>query len=311
MACPTQAIPGEKQPMDSLVVGPGALGLLFAARLRALGNVTLVGRKSGLQQSQVQWQDGTLSTLVLPQQGPGEALPEPLDLVLVTTKAGDTLQALSLLLPALPQSVPVLLMQNGMGSQQTVARAFPGHCLLAATTTEGANRPAPDRVLHAGHGETCLGPLTPSAASLAPWVAQKLRQAGFYSRTSHPIEQDLWGKLAVNAGINAFTALLDCPNGVLPEQPDFQQRITPLCREIAAVAQAEGVSLQAEALHQQILTVCARTAGNISSMLQDHRAGRSTEIDYINGYIAQCARAHGLAAPVNQALFEGVKQLHS
>lgn len=296
--------------MHTLVVGPGALGLMFAAHLQTLSPVTLMGLRRCQNRSQVQRLDGSLIPLDLPQLGPGDSLPPDLDLVVVTTKAGDALEALSGLLPGLPRTVPVLLLQNGMGSQQAIARAFPDHCLLAATTTEGANRPSLELVIHAGSGHTCLGALSATAEPYAETVAERLQQAGFVAHTSDKIEQDLWIKLAMNAAISPFTALLGCPNGALPELDYFRQRITPLCQEIAAVAQADGFTLEAESLEQQIVSICDKTASNVSSMLQDRRAGRPTEINFINGYISRRARAHGVAAPVNQALLEGVLQLH-
>jgi 2-dehydropantoate 2-reductase len=54
--------------------------------------------------------------------------------------------------------------------------------------------------------------------------------------------------------------------------------------------------------------VIESTAENISSMLQDIRAQRHTEIDYITGFLLKRARAHGLAVPENARLFELVKR---
>lgn len=301
--------------MHSLVLGPGALGLLFAARLASLGEVTLIGRGNtgnqtpGAFNGGIQWQDGRSAPLALPRIGPEDPLPSQVSLLLVSTKAQDTLAALRPVLPSLPCSVPVLLCQNGLGSQQAVAEAFPDRPILAATTTEGAHRPGPDQIIHAGQGETWLGPLTDSAAAPAPWLAEQLRKAGFSAFHCQDIENRLWQKLAVNAGINPFTALLDIPNGHLPRSPFFQQRIGPLCREISAVAREDGIDLVPEYLEERILGVCRDTAENISSMLQDIRAGRPSEIDFINGFITRRGQALGIATPVNQTLVRGVKEL--
>ena len=55
--------------------------------------------------------------------------------------------------------------------------------------------------------------------------------------------------------------------------------------------------------------VCRKTATNISSMLQDIRAGRRTEIDAINGAVVAAGRRFGLATPANQALLAEIKAL--
>ncbi|MDX1589346.1 MAG: 2-dehydropantoate 2-reductase [Oleiphilaceae bacterium] len=297
--------------MHSLVLGPGALGLLFAARLAALGEVTLIGRDShqGPFKGEVRWSDGSSTPMTLPRIGPDQTLPDPVSLLMVTTKAQHSLEALRPLLPTVPATVPVVLCQNGMGSQQAVADAFPQRPILAATTTEGANRSGPGRVVHAGAGETWLGPLTDSAGEQAPWLADRLREAGFEASACRNIQERLWQKLAVNAGINPFTALLDVPNGQLPRSAFFRERIGPLCREISAVAREEGFVMTPEALETRILAVCHSTSENISSMLQDIRAGKPSEIDFINGYIVRRAQALGIATPVNRELVSGVMDL--
>ena len=60
-----------------------------------------------------------------------------------------------------------------------------------------------------------------------------------------------------------------------------------------------------------VMQVIDATAENISSMLQDIRALRHTEIDYINGFLLRRARAHGIAVPENTRLFEMVKRKES
>ena len=66
-----------------------------------------------------------------------------------------------------------------------------------------------------------------------------------------------------------------------------------ICEEVAAVIEREGHHTSAEDLRDYVMQVIDATAENISSMLQDIRALRHTEIDYINGFLLRRARAHG------------------
>lgn len=136
-------------------------------------------------------------------------------------------------------------------------------------------------------------------------------------------------KLAVNAVINPLTALLDCRNGELFEYSQARELSARICDEVAQVftaqmlvetkswlqdLQADGVdtssiqkptfpsSLTSEALQEEVLRVAAITRQNISSTLQDVRRGRNTEIDFINGYLVDVGREHGVKTPVNSAL---------
>ncbi|MBD4608075.1 2-dehydropantoate 2-reductase, partial [Xanthomonas citri pv. citri] len=78
--------------------------------------------------------------------------------------------------------------------------------------------------------------------------------------------------------------------------------------EVAAVMEREGIHTSAENLLFYVEQVIESTAENISSMLQDIRAQRHTEIDYITGFLLNRARAHGVAVPENARLFELIKR---
>ncbi|WP_228704500.1 ketopantoate reductase family protein [Marinobacter antarcticus] len=235
---------------------------------------------------------------------------EHVGLLLVTTKAGDTLAALNDWLPHISEDTPVVLFQNGLGSQQAVAERWPGRPILAASTTEGANRPSPDMLVHAGAGDTWVGALTASAANHSASVVQQLAATGLRVHLEENILQRLWQKLVINAGINPFTALLDCPNGDILDSSLYQQNIDGLCREMSLLLQTEtSETIAQEVLRERVETVAGSTASNTSSMRADVKAGRKTEIDFINGYLVQCGKRHDIATPVNQMLTERVKAL--
>ena len=235
---------------------------------------------------------------------------ENVGLLLVTTKAGDTFSALESWLPFITVDTPVVLFQNGLGSQQAVAERWPERPILAASTTEGANRPSPDVLVHAGAGDTWLGALTASAENHTAGVAQQLAATGLRVHAEGSILKRLWQKLVVNAGINPFTALLDCPNGEILDSPLYQQNIDGLCREISLLLHAETAeNIAPEVLRERVETVARNTASNTSSMRADVKAGRKTEIDFINGYLVQCGKRNDIATPVNQMLTERVQAL--
>ena len=114
-----------------------------------------------------------------------------------------------------------------------------------------------------------------------------------------------WRKLAVNCVINPLTALYGCRNGDLQRYPE---QIETLCREVASVMAMEGYHTSCEGLMQYVMDVIHSTADNVSSMLQDIRNQRHTEIDYITGYLLRRARSHGLTLPENARLFELIKR---
>lgn len=298
------------------ILGAGSLGQLWAGYLPAGRAVFLARppssareahRASAVLEYRIRHPDGSDSARRITLAPITSIRPE---LLLVTTKAGDTLAALAQTLPDIDETVPVVLFQNGMGGQQSIAERWPDRPILAATTTEGANRPEPGVLVHVGRGETWVGGLTESGRHCAEATVTKLATSGLVIHTEADIQQRLWHKLVVNAGINAFTTILDCANGEILAQPFFLEHIDQLCEELATVmAQDTPHPLSAGQIKERIYAVATSTAANTSSMRGDYHRGRTTEIDVINGYIVKQGQNAGIPTPVNQMLSQRVKQL--
>ncbi|MEW5559105.1 2-dehydropantoate 2-reductase [Enterobacter asburiae] len=223
------------------------------------------------------------------------------DLLLVTLKAWQVSTAVKNLALQLPATCPILLMHNGMGTVDELRSLK--QPLLLGMTTQAARRDG-NLIIHVANGTTHIGP--------GNAVAQEY---SFLADTLHTVLPDVawhndignasWRKLAVNCVINPLTALCDCPNGQLR---DYASEVERVSAEVAMVMAREGHHASPEDLLAYVWQVIDSTANNISSMLQDVRAQRQTEIDYITGYLLKRARAHGIAVPENARLFEQVKR---
>ena len=96
----------------------------------------------------------------------------------------------------------------------------------------------------------------------------------------------------------------DCKNGELVHHTE---QISRIIDEICRVMAAEGLHTDKTELTEYIAGIIQNTANNYSSMLQDIRNNRRTEIDYITGFLIKQARAHGLSTPENDRLYHLVK----
>ena len=293
------------------ILGAGSLGRLWAATL-PVGRVAFIARPDEPTGTDLSYRfrpvTGPETTIRIPFVGPGD---EP-GLILVTTKAGDTVDAISGVINRLPGATPILLFQNGLGSQQAVAAQWPHHPILAASTTEGANRPDPDLLVHAGSGDTWIGAMTDPARACVDNVIAMFQATGLKVHREPDILQRLWQKLIINAGINPYTAILDCPNGEILASALYQSTIDDLCGELSRLMAGAGQGEKSpEALRHRIEQVARNTAGNTSSMRADVLHHRRTEIDFINGYLARLGNELGIETPVNQMLTERVQQLSS
>lgn len=264
------------------IIGVGAIGGLFALRLAALGHrVTLIRRDhlSGEHCLTLEQGDELLARR-FPCQGPASS--EPIDLLLVCTKAFDVLAAVESVVSRLTDSADVVLLANGMGYHDHVADLVAPARLIAGSTTAGCHCPESNRRVAAGTGVTHFGTLDdPHPAP--DWFAA-LDQADWNCHWQGNMRPVLLRKLAINCAINPPTALHDIDNGVLlsaPYREEFETAIAEITKLFTLCGQGE---LTAQ-LPGIITQVVRDTARNSSSMRSDLRVGRRTEVEAILGYL--------------------------
>jgi len=273
------------------------MGCLFAARLKRSGaKVHLLDhrkdRASQLDKSgiTVETSEGEMHehpSVVL-------QLPADLDLVIVLTKAYSTSE-----LKFPPESI-VLTLQNGLGNVETLCTALGSARVLAGVTTEAATLLEVGRVRHVAAGLTQLGAWTSAPAEPA---YELLRDAGFNCEITDSPGKLIWEKLSTNAAINPLTALLDVPNGQLLVQSEIRKLMRDLVVEVAKVAAAEGYRFD-HSLVEVAEETCRQTQDNISSMLQDIRAKKLTEIEAISGEILRRAQIASLPTPRTRVILQ-------
>lgn len=286
--------------MKITVLGCGALGQLWLTALHRQGHEVQGWLRVPQPWCSVNLQDtdGTIHNELLTANEP-EFLAQS-DLLLVTLKAWQVSVAVKNAALTLPESSPVLLIHNGMGTLDELKSLR--QPLLMGMTTHAARRDG-NLIVHVANGTTHIGPARPLSADYS-WLADELHGVLPDVAWHNNMGASSWRKLAVNCVINPLTVLYDCPNGALRLYP---RQVELICGEVAAVMQREGYHSSPEDLLTYIWEIVDSTAANISSMLQDVRAMRHTEADYINGYLLRRARAHGIDVPENARLYELIK----
>ncbi|HLD46910.1 MAG TPA: 2-dehydropantoate 2-reductase [Desulfobaccales bacterium] len=294
--------------MKLAVLGPGALGCLLAALFREAGaEVSLVDYRPErvarlrLRGIQIQTLDGVQRIIEVPI---GLAMEVgPCDLTIVAVKAYQTESAARVLPELISRGGMALTLQNGLGNLEAIARTVGTRRLLAGVGLLGVTRQDEGRIIYAGRGVIYIG--APAGSQVSPLevaaVADLFRGAGLECQPREDIEAALWEKLVINVGINPLTALLRVPNGALLQLPEAWEVAVAAAAETQTVAQASGINLSGDPV-ARLRQVCANTAANRSSMLQDILAGRPTEIEALNAQVANRGRALGLPTPVNDLL---------
>lgn len=310
-------------------IGGGSIGMLVAGRLAAaLQEVRLVTRSSeqseALTRSGLQLVDPVDQATTLLQvrtiefnkyqscSSTAEAAP---DWIMLTLKQKDidglVLEAIRI---NRGPDTRVCCFQNGMGHLEKLQSVIGGECLYAAVTTEGAMRKSPVQVWHTGRGMTKIGKAAGEAGGLmkaadkaaVEQLVQIMNGAGLCAELSNWVEKDMWNKLIMNTAINPVTALLEIPNGELVNSAESLELMKSLYEEAVKLADAVGASYNSD-LWDSLLAVVAATSGNLSSMLQDLRAGRRTEMDWLTGYLLERAGRAGVDLPTHKAVYRLVK----
>lgn len=285
------------------VLGAGSLGGLWATRLfRAGVPVRLILRNEqrlddyraagGLGLTEA----GVTTAYPITAELPDAAA--PIDRLLVACKAYDAQDAVAEVASRLTKGAHILLLQNGLGSQQAIAARWPDSRCIFVSSTEGAYRQADFRIVHAGQGQNWLG--EPGQRELPSWLAD-LGAAGIPHAWTDDIMGKLWRKLAINCAINPLTVLNDCRNGELRAYPEQLHR---LCDELAEVLRACHQADAARGLEDEVLAIIQATANNYSSMHQDVRNGRRTEVSFLLGQACLTAQQHDLQVPTLFGLLE-------
>ena len=306
--------------MHYVLVGPGALGCLLACTavkgVKDGDRFTILdynsGRAKHICENGILYQeDDTRTTFSV------DAVSDPrqldhADVILLCVKSYDIKSCLDICSPILSETTLLIFMQNGI-SHLACENGLHGATAAYGTTTEGATILGPGHVRHAGRGVTHLGFLSAPSDhfnTLLFRTHELLSRGGMQTYLTTHILTKLWAKLFVNVGINALTATLGCKNGELLTLPGASTRMQAAVLEAMQIAKSKDISIDGDPI-EITRSVCKNTATNVSSMLQDVRKKRRTEIDAINGAIVSFGKKHGIDTPENTRLMEQVKDIEN
>jgi 2-dehydropantoate 2-reductase len=295
--------------MRVVIVGAGAMGSLFGYLLhRAEIEVWLLDNNPGLVAHVKQ------NGLRIEGIGGDRVVSIPItanaseigggDLIIIFVKAYDTARAIRDAQPLLGKQSVVLTLQNGIGNVEAIAEVAGEERVLAGTIAHGATVLGFGHVRHAGAGETIIGELDGTHTERLQKIVGLFASAALDVHVTEDVNAVLWSKLLVNVGINPLTALTGLSNGELLTHPEIRALMHRAVEEAHRVAMQKGIRLAYPDPLQKVDSVCEATAANISSMLQDLRHGKKTEIDFINGAVVKEGRILGMALPINQALVD-------
>jgi 2-dehydropantoate 2-reductase len=296
--------------MRICVVGCGAVGSLFAANLAQLDDVEVWAYDASREHVDA------INAGGLRLSGAGEVLGRlrattdaselpQCDFGIVATKAMHTDAAIAATAHAFASGY-VATVQNGLGNEETLARHV--ERVIRGTTFPAGKILEPGHVQWDVKGDTTLGPFGETPLDEVQRLAEACTRGGMPTSAVVDARGPQWRKVIFNASTNPIGALTGLTHGRVCERPDLRALVTGLVDEGKAVAEAQGIVLDADP--EELIDHAARREvayDHKASMLQDVEARRQTEIDYLNGGIVRFGREHGVPTPLNEAIWALVK----
>lgn len=292
------------------IVGAGAMGCLFAARLAERGaRVTLVDvdreRLSAIRHSGITLTDDNGSRTV----AVGASLAAEVtatDLLVLFTKGMHSAAAIRSVAHLAASQPVALTLQNGIGNADLLAATFGPEHVLMGTAHVPADLTPPASVVTHGFGSIDLGGFSDQAHRFAPQVAELLNGAGFRTQVASDINAAVWEKLAFNAALNAVAMICQVSNGGIDNEPGRRVAIK-VVDEAVQVAAALNIRIDRAKIITTVDAALRQHAHHKASMLQDREHGRPTEIETINGAICREGARLGVPTPVCDTLTDLVR----
>lgn len=297
------------------VLGAGAVGCFFGGILARAGyDVTLIARQDRAQainQFGLELDCKTFREVVQIKASSDLSLLSDADLILLSVKSPDTEGIVREISPIVPAQAVIMSLQNGVANVQIVKKHFTNP-VYPAVVYVAAGMDGQRIMRHHGRGELVVGAmdeLTEQDAKNLALICQLFESASIPCAIADDIKKQIWLKFLVNCSYNGISAIGAMSYGEMVSIQEIKELINHITKEFLVIASLEGVQLTEHEANEANNLIATTMGTQISSTAQDLAKGKSTEIDYLNGYIVQLGRQHNIPTPFNQAVYAMVKML--
>jgi len=293
-----------------MMVGAGSVGGFFGAHLaRQNPDVSFLLRPRTLQAVKergltIRSAGGTFAVHPRAASDPRE-LPAP-DLVILSVKAYDLDEVLEQLQPVLTDRTVFLTLQNGVDTEDRILTRLQRDCVIGGVAYIYSKIVEPGVIDHYKRGAVAIGELMGHQSERVLQIADLFKGAGLSCQILEDVRRAKWEKMCWNCVFNPITVLLNDRVAKAVDNPDMLGVIRQIVEEVAAVAAGCKVPLSAD-MTKKVMRWTEEIRDIHTSMYDDWKAGRPTEIDYLNGYIVQRGRELGIPMPLNEALTVMIK----
>jgi 2-dehydropantoate 2-reductase len=295
-----------------LIVGAGSVGGFFGARLAKNNpdvsfllrpNTLAAVKRNGLT---IRSADSTLT--VRPQVASDALKLHRPELIVLGVKAYDLDEALNQIEPVLTDKTVILTLQNGIDTEDRLIERFKRDCVVGGVAYIYSKIAEPGVIDHYKKGAVAIGELMGHESERLLAIRDLFTSAGIPCHISKDIRRAKWEKMCWNCVFNPITVLIDDHVAKALDYPEMTGVIRQIVGEVAAVSAAMKVPLPLD-MPERVVKATQEIRDIHTSMYDDWKAGRRTEIDYLNGFIVRKGHELGIPTPVNEALTAMIKTI--
>jgi 2-dehydropantoate 2-reductase len=302
--------------MRFAILGSGAVGGFYGAKLARAGHdVSFVARGAhlaALRSRGLEIRSPMLGDFTVNARAEEDTSRiGPVDVVIVAVKAYDNASALPMVEPLLGPSTTILPLQNGVDTANELAERFGEQPVLGGVTYIATALVSPGVIEQTGtHRRIVFGEVFGTLPRMSDRVTAIHQAFAGADITSEPVEDGrvpIWEKFIFLVSLAGFTGASRLPIGPLLDDPSIELRFLDGCREIEALARAEGVPVAPDII-DRISSYVAGIPGSMrSSLLIDLSQGKPIEVEQLHGSVVRRAEKLGVPVPITSTLYAVLK----
>ncbi|MBI2980948.1 MAG: ketopantoate reductase family protein [Deltaproteobacteria bacterium] len=300
--------------MRILLIGPGAIGGYYAAKLiRAGADLTILARGKSYQAIRKR------GIFVKSYEGSFHVRPKvvrnlrdisPFDLIILCVKSYDTEAVLRKMRPVVGSRTVILSLQNGVDNERKIATVFGRRKVLGGISFISSEVLRPGVIHHTGKGTVTIGELDHKKTKRLQAITKIFLKAGISTILSRHIQKDLWKKFSWNVGFNQVCTILRSSPGEVVSNEAGILLVRGAMEEVIAVAREKGIPVSRKVILGHLhWSRTAKSRYTPTSMEQDFQKGRNTEYEAFAGTVVREGKRLKVPTPVNEVIYQILKFL--
>lgn len=299
-----------QQPPKILIIGAGAIGGFYGAKLAQAGaEVSVICRsdfdfvkKNGFN-IKSHWDEKDFNFKPYQVLKNIKEYQEEPDFILVSTKVLPSISVVDLIKPALSKNSSIILLQNGIHIEKPISNAFPNHHLISILAFVCVSKLSPGNIHHQDYGRLVAGDFPSGVSEKTKNLVTLWNQSGVTCEATSNIQIERWKKLIWNAPFNPISVLKNADTKEILDDEKSRVLVKNIMQEICLLAKADGCELATDIADKNIAMTLSMKPYK-TSMLLDFEEKRPLEIEAILGNALKFAQEKSINTPFLLEVYE-------